>query len=430
MAADVTTYANVLKRYYNAEKVAKAINDSCRLTTFVEKQKKTVWKGSQIDFPVQVNRNWGGGWSTTDVLPQADEISYELAVIPERRLRGRIQISGSLMKIGKGDLGAFVEATAAEIKGMRATMRRFMNFALWGDGTGKLCETASVSSQVVTLRTTGGTGLNGNARARYLAPGMRVAILDGATGSGSVVAENFQISSVAPTTPSFTAPAGTDVSGVTSADSVYISLNTGTSSRNGTIMGVAGIVDDTTYATTHHNINRSNFPVWQGGVLGNSGANRLITTELMQQAVDMLDRRAGKDKFDGYWCEHGVRAEYAKILQANKYFVQMSDQGQGIKESLAEGNYSTDVTHNKTPFIAERDCPWNTIFCLTHSSLKLAPISDWEWADEDGDVFSRVSNTDAFEAFTRWIGNFYSPDPNQNVVIRDVTQTIPTVAYY
>ena len=51
-------------------------------------------------------------------------------------------------------------------------------------------------------------------------------------------------------------------------------------------------------------------------------------------------------------------------------------------------------------------------------------ISDFEWADEDGSVLSRVNNIDSFEGFMRMFGNFGTDAPNKNFRITDIQATL------
>ncbi|MEK6650402.1 MAG: phage major capsid protein [Bacteroidota bacterium] len=416
----LTTFDAVLKEYYGAEDFTSLMNDKVRLVSKIESMPKKVWEGRRIRFPVQTNRNWGGGFSSNDVLAQARNVETVESQVTAAFIRGRIQLSGTVMKASRSTLGSFAKVAGVEIEGMNKTLLQIMNRALWGDGTGKLAEISASNATTFTCRTTGGSGLNGNAGARHIRRDMLLVLQDGAT----VKADTLRVSAVNYTTGVVTVSAG-DPSTAAAGDSVYMLMASGTSSRNAEIMGIAGINDDGTYVGTLQNINRTTYPIWKSNLLGNSGTLRNLSLDLIQQGIDLSDLSNGEE-IDGYWCHHSVRAEAAKLLVADHYYVDTKDQGKGIKESLAEKDLATTVTYNGKPVIVEKDCPYYTIFGIPYNKLKLAPLSSWEWADDDGAVLSRVSGNDAFEAYRRWYGNLYTSDPHGMFVIRDVNATVST----
>ena len=181
-------------------------------------------------------------------------------------------------------------------------------------------------------------------------------------------------------------------------------------------MGLLGIIDDTTYTTTLQNITKSaGNDVWfRANVLANGGTNRALTLDLLQQSSDEAEKKGGRISI--IVATYELRRKYADLLVADKRFVNKLslDGGFSALEYSAGGE--------PIPFVVDRHSRDNMIFFIDESTLALYRASDFDWMDSDGNILSRVSGRDAYEATLFIYQNLGVTAPNRNTVLRDVTQ--------
>jgi len=107
---------------------------------------------------------------------------------------------------------------------------------------------------------------------------------------------------------------------------------------------------------------------------------------------------------------HDLRDAYAAELTADKRFVNTLSLDGGWKA----------LEYSGIPWVADADCPPNTIFFVDPEHLFLMQMSDWDWMDEDGAVLSRVSGSDAYEAVLFWYADLATDRPRGHSFLRDV----------
>jgi hypothetical protein len=71
--------------------------------------------------------------------------------------------------------------------------------------------------------------------------------------------------------------------------------------------------------------------------------------------------------------------------------------------------------------VFEKDCPTNDAFLLTTKRLQWYMMSDWEFMEEDGALFSRVPNTDAYEATLFCYSELATDGRNAHARVTDLT---------
>ena len=73
---------------------------------------------------------------------------------------------------------------------------------------------------------------------------------------------------------------------------------------------------------------------------------------------------------------------------------------------------TADAEFNGKPLKVDKDAPFGTIFALDPRYLLRFVNTDFEWADEDGNMLDRVEDVDAFEARSRFFFNTAYDKPN------------------
>jgi hypothetical protein len=182
------------------------------------------------------------------------------------------------------------------------------------------------------------------------------------------------------------------------------------------MMGLKGIVDDGTYVTTLHNLSRTSYNWWKCSTFttdDNSGTNRDLTLDLIQDGITAVEKNGGDVKM--IISSHDLRDTYVSLVTADKRYVNTLtlDGGWKALEYSSGGN-------GAIAWVADVDCPPNTLFFVDTDHLKIMEMSDWDWMNEDGAILSRVSDADAYEAVLFWYSELATDRPRAHSFLRDV----------
>ena len=398
MAQNLSNFDAALKIDY-LPVIREQLNNASVLLTKVRRNERDV-VGKQWQNTAHYQRNSGVGSGTETGLPTAGNQGYLNPYGTVKYTRGRIQVSGPVIEASKNDRGAMVRALEAEMKGVVDDLKQEVNYQFFNDGT-------AVRALVNGDPGTGTTLTVDTPGTNYLHDGMIVDIVD--ASSGAVEDEDVTLSTINSTTGA-TASAALDAniednSKVTRANATD---GAGTSYE---MMGLKGIVDDATYVATLHNLARSSYAWWKCSTHSNddnSGTNRDMTLSLIQDSITAVEKNGGKTNL--ILSDHALRDTYAALVIADKRFVNTLNLDGGFKA----------LEYNGIPWVADKDCPPNTVFFVDTEHLQIMQMSDWNWMDRDGSVLSRVSGSDAYEAVIYWYADLTTDRPRAHSFLRDV----------
>ncbi len=402
MGLNLTAADAVLKDLYEGP-VRKQINDNCKLTAQVTKNKKD-FVGRRAVIPCHMTRNTGvGSRLEGEVLPQAGNQGTTVQYVQTKGHYGRMRLSRQVISQMGSDKGSFVRAVDFETQGLKADCARDYNRQLWGSSTGAIasCDTTSASNTIELLTSTPEQVLVN------IAEGMRVDI--GTAADPQAVAANRKVTSVDFTNQRIVI----DGAPVTTSTSHFIfrqgSGGTGAGQRE--VTGVQTIVSD---SGTLFNIDPATYWQWKSIVESNSSTNRPISENLIAKAMHRTENRSGMT-VDMLWAEDGVYRSFANLLQAQKRFVDTAQLQGGHKGlEVAAGGDSTVLTK-------DRDCPPNKLYGLSTESLCEYVNEDWQFESLDGDTL-RLANdgTHAFEAIWFKFSEFATVRRNAHFLISDL----------
>jgi len=400
MAQNLSNFAQALKIDY-LPVIRKMLNDATILLSKVERNERDV-SGLQWQQTAHYQRNSGVGAGSETGLPTAGSQKYANPYGVVKYNRGRIQVSGPVMAASSNDKGAIVRALDSEIQGVTRDIKKDVNYQLFNDGTGTRAIINGDPGTATTL-TLDNPGTN------YFFDGMLIDIVDPTTGVPCTSSTDLTVSTVDSTTQvTLSAGANADVAD----NDLVVRANTtddlGTSYE---MMGLKGIVDDATYVTTLHNLSRSDYVWWKCSTFtndDNSGTNRDLTLELMQDAMTAVEKNGGTVNL--ILCSHALRDAYAALVVADKRFV---------NTMKLDGGFM-GLEYNGIALVPDVDCPPNTMFFLDTSHLQIMQTSDWNWMDKDGAVLSRVSGSDAYEAVLYLYADLTTDRPRAHSFLRDV----------
>jgi hypothetical protein len=167
------------------------------------------------------------------------------------------------------------------------------------------------------------------------------------------------------------------------------------------------------YGSAIQGFDRSLNPSLDALVLGNAGTPRLIDANLLQVAFDRINIETGEEP-DIIWGHHDVlRALFDSLASDRRYVT-------GGSQMSMDAGFSK-LSYDGVPLVKDRQAPYNSLLVGKKSALKIYTLMDLAWQDKDGSILSRISNTDAYEAFMCTYKNLgLDENPKKLCMIRDI----------
>lgn len=161
------------------------------------------------------------------------------------------------------------------------------------------------------------------------------------------------------------------------------------------VMGLRGIVDDSTDLTTFQNINATAAGnlIWRSRRIDASSAN--LTSDLLQRLIDDVEVLSGED-IDMLIMHPKQRRKYLDIVIPQKRFA----------DDKLDAGFSK-LSFNGMDLFLDEDCQTDTVYALKKDKLRkfeLAPLSMGK--QEGSDTYLRLSNFDVYQAYWRHYLNF------------------------
>lgn len=430
MAATRTTLSDILKDFYLGP-IQDQLNEEVLALDLMEKA--TVdWSGKQVIIPVHVGRNSGVGFKAESVaLPAAGQQDFERLVVEASFLYGRFQISGPAIASAKtGGKNSFIGYVDAEMTKLVSDVRNQANQTVFSGGAtvGFLNEkknTAGAPAAGSEWDFSGDIDKLESTRAA-------VALAGGILNLRVIRADTYATVN----TIRVQAPAASGVGSIAAGQIMLDALDT-SAVPNGTACVV--VMQDDAGATAPITA-LADEPT---GIFGNLGFNTLFgvdrtdaTGAAALQSVLHSPDDAGNDNRDDvslgalqrlldgisiasdevpnlFLVHPSFRQEYAQILMgtsAGNLTKEVSNVGK------ADGGF-TSLSYNNIAMRVSRHAPKGAVVALSTATWKLCELESGGFADLDGAILSRVSNTDAFEGFYRWYYETVCTRPGANGVL-------------
>lgn len=422
MPQDTSAFDAVLKEVYEGG-IRDLIPTKVKVLNWFEKRPAHQWGGRYVTYPSRVARNEGSGWgSELGNIPTAGRQRYADFRIPMRYMYGRAAFSTQVMKASQGSQNAFAPAMRSEMDGLIKDMQANRGRAIMGDGRGILALQNGAAAAALPVDAPAGVA--------------------GATNGGRFFNENMVVGFVIPASGALRASSNRTVQSVNSTgttvtldssptngtDNDYIvriaqtgSTDVSDSSYAKETMGLLGHVDDGTYVSTYHGLNRTTYPILQSTVIGSVGA---LSADVMQRAIDVADQ-VGDGETTDIVMHHSVRRAYIAVDNDLRRY-----QGQDLSKpdigtvAAKKGQLS----FGGIPITEERYCPYGMIFGIDRSTMVRFVEVEGEWMNEDGSILQRIGTgstmQDAFECVYRIWDETHCEKPNCNWRLDAVSATI------
>jgi hypothetical protein len=364
--------------------------------------------GKEVIFDTHIGRNQGiGARGVREKLPLAGAQKYKQAHLYLTNLYGSIEVDGQLFEQASEDYQAFINVVDNEIRGLKKDLSNDLNRQVYGDGSGKLAVvSAQPSSSTLTVDST-----------NWLEEGMVVDVVDPTTGvkQQSGAASSIEITSINETTGVITVTGTLGTFGTNiSAGDILVRSSNGVNSFGKEWTGLGAIVDND---TTLHGIDPATYPVWKSTVeaLGTPGVSTGTLTELaLINLVQKVDKKGGD--VDVMLASPGVFNAYWDLLQGLRQFTN------GATLEGGQRAFTFDAVGKPIKFVSDYAAPKGTLYALSSKEIVVNRKKDWAWMDRDGSMWSRVADTDAYEARIYQYSQLGTYRRNAHAVLSNITE--------
>lgn len=407
MAFNLSAADDILKNRYLGT-IREQLNNATVLFSKLEKREQMV-SGKNFTIALHTGRNKSAASAIGDgdTLPTAGQQSYDTAVVPNKYLYGRIEVTGPTIAATRDNIGAFAQALESEVDGLTRDFKRRINSMLHSDGTDALAFWTGADD-------TSGTNVDdgqGNAFVQLQSGTNTVDLID-ATDHSTKLGTALVVTLGAKGASSYAVTWTGSVSG--SADGDYLVPS---GSLGNAMMGIRGIVSagnpplanlqgiDATTAGNEY---------WQAQVFNNSGTLRQLAFEDMQEVIDTIATQTDYSEGDINLIlgNYPIRRSYYKLCIAERRHVNTMELDGGFKA----------LDFNGIPLVADSQCRRNGLYFLVLDTMAIFRTSDFDWMDKDGAYLSRVLNKDAYEATLFHYGNLACLTRNANGYLGDLLE--------
>ena len=401
----------VLKEFY-LPRLTSTINEKRVLMSRLERDtSKTDVSGRHARLPVNIRPSQAiGARADADggpSLPTPQSQTYVELIIGYAHNYGTVRVTHPVIQASRNDRGSFIRAIGSEMDGIRRDLRNDVNRQLFGDGSGVLAANTAVDD---------GSGVLTVSAGHKLKIGMVIEAFTEKTG-GSQNDGDMTVSAVN------TSGTAVSVTGASTniADNDYLFRK---GNRGNEMMGLLGIVDDGTYASTLQGIVRGTYPEWNSTVLSNSGTARGISEDLLDNSLLQSEENS----------ESEISLMITSSTQWRKIGQMMTPDRRYSTNMELPGGF-TAISWAGVPIVWDRDCPrygqvshdanavdTDFLFGLDESQLALYQLADWDFDDTDGNVLHRRQDVAAYDATLFYYGQLGTVDASKHFVIRDLSR--------
>ena len=364
--------------------------------------------GKEVIFDTHIGRNQGiGARGIREKLPLAGAQKYKQAHLYLTNLYGSIEVDGQLFEQASEDYQSFINIVDNEIKGLRKDLANDLNRQVYGDGSGKLAVvSAQPSSTTLTVDSV-----------HFLEEGMTFDVVDPTTGvkQQSGAASSLEIVGINETTNviTVTGTLGTFTTNINAGDILVRSSN-GVNSFGKEWTGLGAIVKA---SGELHEIDPATYPIWKATeqTLGVPGTSTGTLTELaLINLVQKVDKKGGD--VDVMLASPGVFNAYWDLLQGLRQFTN------GATLEGGQRAFTFDAVGKPIKFVSDYAAPKGTVYALSSKEIVVNRKKDWSWMDRDGSMWSRVADTDAYEARYYQYSQLGTYRRNAHAVLSNITE--------
>lgn len=376
-------FMNILKNVAHSTGAASTVGSST-----------TAGGGKMIS--VHYGRNTGSAaGSETLTLPTAGQQAYIQANIPMKFNFHQISLSDVVLQASKKSKEFLVNVLESEYNGAKNDMQRQLSRQGYGIGTGEIAKVDGDPGAGTTVDLD--NPMVGKDPTDYIEIGNTLRFGATATTIGTVASitdgDTFELSAA--------------VAAIADNDAMYIAQSTSQSNKDNELMGLKGLIDDSTNVTTLQGLSRSTY-IWWKSYVNDSTTQRALTDALLHD-VWINAQKKGNTKY--VLTSWDVVSAYGQLLTPDRRYANADMQLNGGFKG---------VDFNGVPMVADYDCPYDEAFFIDPSTLSVEDLAPISFLNEDGNILDRSATTPAWNATLRYYSNLCIKAPNKNAALRDI----------
>lgn len=401
MALDVTSAAAALKVYYNKQKMQQLMYKDAPL--FAMLQKFEDFYGASYPLPMRVTNPQGRAAQFSNAQAQKKESNYKTFSLTRVKDYALASIETEAMLASENDAGAFVRLATAEINGAIDSLKRSIQWSLYGNGSGSLGTISAVSTANNTVTFTNVDDIS------KIEVGQTLNIYSAESG-GSIRTYNgsssdLNVSGVDRDTGIVTFTQDITGSGdIAPSDYVFVKGDRGLK-----LSGLAAWIPSSTPSSSlFFGVDRTVDATRLAGVRM-SGAGKPQDEALVDAARTMGRHGANPDHVFTNFTKY---AALEKTLGARVRYKDVEVAGIGFRGIEIAGPQRSMMV------VPDRDAPTDKQYMLTLDTCGLYTLKEpVQILDQDGNKFLRESSADALEIRVAMFGQFGCDMPGHNGVI-------------
>tara|TARA_R100001129_G_scaffold12536_1_gene8217 strand:+ start:32 stop:1261 length:1230 start_codon:yes stop_codon:yes gene_type:complete len=343
------------------------------------------------DMRIAIPQSFAGGVGSGS-LPTASKATYGSAKIEAKKLYARVEVDRETIKAALKDEGSFVRATKEVVKkGVESYMRN-MSRILFSDSTGKLGTVYSITvdgQDEITLN----VGLYKEAD---LEEGDLVDIMNGSSSSKRNLSGPLEITSVEVQSDGTcqVVISGSESAGAQVADEIFMQ-----NSKNNDPEGLKGIVKSKASLDSASKTPYGITPTRKWSSVENSASSASISTDLLNKLMLDVEKKCGKAP-NLLITSYKQYEKILNLLEDNKRYEVKTRAGLKSKSGADISFSGIEFMSSAGPvgIFPERFCDDDRVYALNDNHIHIHHRPDFGWFDDDGTVFLRKSDSDAYEA--------------------------------
>lgn len=322
-----------------------------------------------------------GAINETESFRTIDNENYQQYKINPKVLVAPIEFSGLVSEAANQDDEAFANLVVDALDMAKERLLKDANRQFFGLGNGLLGNPAGNAASNVTSFSVDS--------AQYLRANMMIDIFNGATKT----VDSIRISDVDKVANVVFFATSIGAALITTDALVKENIRDSAPTDGKEMMGLRGIVDDSTDLTTFENINSLTTRIWRGRRIAASSAN--LTSDLLQRLLDDVMVLSGEEP-DLILMHTKQRRKYLDIVVPQRRYM----------DGKMDAGFQK-LSFNGKDLVLDVDCQDDTVYAINKKHIQKYELKAMEMGRHDGsDVFLRGINADKFQAYWRWYCNF------------------------
>lgn len=413
---NLASYDPMFKDRYHSQAIVNTLNNSNRALKWISQDKKAKFSGRQTIIPKKIGRHHSAGSiGPRGKLPRRGRSAWADSKVPIRDVYFAVEFDEYVIGKSSDNDGSFARVMAIEMKEAVRDAARQRNRMAWGDGRGILAVVNGAHAGVTTLEVRDPGAVTGTFNAnRFLNgdvnDGDLIAILPAGAPTGAPAAV-VVVTAVNPD--------GTDVTvdaAVTAADGDLIVLAQGTGTGQNSYgkepEGFLASVDDGTYVSLYHDIDRSQVDIENATVVTGIGA---FSPDAIQQIIDEGNIHVGA-VYNTLFSEHALARAYMASIEVDKRYTGGQLMNPDSGNVRAKKPDDAVLKFGGISWHIDKDCPYGFLFGFDKATFLRYEMPTTGWADRDGSVlkWNSVDDVDAWIAFYHLFENWHCLQPSRN----------------